>query len=841
MSDFSLRRRFGRRARSIRASQSHILPFRLTVLFACLWATLCASRAQAQTDTTSPIITLAAPVSNAVITALPAISGTVRDRGTSGGAATGVARVDVWLMRSHSTIRESWNGTAWGTQEVALAVALGSNGGNTSNDVSWQVSAPLPTGSLLVAGKYLVKFIAKDLRGNETQSASSSFSIGPFDNTSPGVTINSPVSEAVFDQLPLTLTGTVTDVGSGVGRMDMKLTRSWSERLEYWNGTTWTSNAFTTPVTISAPDANGVSQWTYTLPSPPTGENVPSTRYAFGLTADDRYGNRGSATCYVRIVPNDTTRPVVAITYPLSGQSVSRLPQIQGTASDEENGSGLYSVSVQLARTVTVNGSSQAQSWKAVAGGGGSWVAGAAYLPSSTEFSWTRATDLPVGANLPVGAYRVVAFCQDRYNNVSTIVTHHFNIVAALPLDALLAPGYSATPALPESAFVGLGITNLNATQQSVTRVVDAGTAGEFTVSIRKGAGSDDVAVTAPVLTDGWGARYFFGEQEITTLVHGAGWVRAFGPGAEVRLRVEVTPPITAAQGEVQSILIRAQGATSDGSGYDTDVVKAIVSANIITQPDLSVRLIKDDSTPDWVGETPGGETLLPAEAPWTGETLLGSDGANQILSGVTMFGFTRTYALRIKNTGSVAKPFNLVLPAQPNGWTLQLFDTLAGENEITVPVSGWTTPIIAAGESLEVRLDITASTEASGPYSALVRANSGALVDAVKIITAFQKIDKIQWSNDGIDWHNFDGTLITSQPRTVGFRAVPDDPSLDWEGYLIYKPTWRLVNLAGLAQEEIYVGKQLWIKFPLVGTWTLTADGNNQKTATIEVQDDTE
>jgi hypothetical protein len=554
---------------------------------------------------------------------------------------------------------------------------------------------------------------------------------------------------------------------------------------KFWNGTTWVADWGQAILTATLSTHSNPNSRTWTFNSGPPSSALMPGNYHLHTQCYDQGNSQSGAGADFTVVG---AVPTVSITSPASGSTVSSLQTLSGTITDADGSADISRVDMNIGRV------SDSKFWN-----GTTWVSNwwqailtATLSPHATPNTrtWTF-NGGPPATELTDGGYFIHVHSYDLMGNNSG-ADANYSVGHPLPLDARLAPGHSTTPPLSDSAFVGLGIANFDAANQSVTRSVDGGAASDFTLSILKGAGSDTVTVTAPAMTDSWNANYFFGEQDITSSVNGTGWSHAFAAREEVRLRVEVTPASGATQDEVQSVLIRVQGAISNGSGYDTDTVKAIVSANIAVQPDLSIRPITE------------------IESLWMGEGELSTNGTNQILSDTTMLGATHSFALRVKNTGSVAKGFNLTIATPPTGWITQLFDALEAGNEISLTPTGYTTPVIAAGQSLELRLEITApiAVSATDSYEALVKAKSGTLVDAVKIASTVQKIAKFQWSYDGTIWYDFSATdpPEVGHMGTIGVRAVKSAPDLDWPEPRPVGPKWKW-------QGQEVEGQEVWLK----------------------------
>ena len=145
--------------------------------------------------------------------------------------------------------------------------------------------------------------------------------------------------------------------------------------------------------------------------------------------ATDRMGNvTGSEMLHVGI---DRTPPVAAVRSPGADRPVTALSLVTGSATDA--GSGVAAVEVQVRRADghTFDGTS--------------WAAGDAWLDAAGSEGWHAAEGLPSGANLPDGAYSVVARATDHAGNTgpasaASAVTVSATAAHGLPVRELQAP-----------------------------------------------------------------------------------------------------------------------------------------------------------------------------------------------------------------------------------------------------------------------------------------------------------------------------------------------------------------------------------------------------------------
>ena len=135
----------------------------------------------------------------------------------------------------------------------------------------------------------------------------------------------------------------------------------------------------------------------------PVDANLQPGTYTLVATAVDRAGNNASATSVVTV----GSVPVVTITTPKSGTTVSTLPLLEGTAL----GNDVQTVQLYLRRN------SDGKFWT-----GSTWGDRTALLATLSALSgtqgvkFTRTNDLPSGTNLLAGSYRLEAIATNNLN-----------------------------------------------------------------------------------------------------------------------------------------------------------------------------------------------------------------------------------------------------------------------------------------------------------------------------------------------------------------------------------------------------------------------------------------
>jgi hypothetical protein len=157
-------------------------------------------------------------------------------------------------------------------------------------------------------------------------------------------------------------------------------------------------------------------------------------------------------------------------------------------------------------------------------------------------------------------------------------------------------------------------------------------------------------------------------------------------------------------------------------------------------RPDLAIRLI---------------DPAAPGSGTYTGVGVYGSDGVNQTVEPVYLNGRDE-FACRLVNAGVAQGKFTVTatwsesppLPAQYGaGWAVRFYDALSGGTEITPAVTGagWTTPFLAPGDGVDIRIEVKTLNRGSGERLAVVVTSRSvtdpSAIDAVKTITVAPRI----------------------------------------------------------------------------------------------------
>jgi len=179
-------------------------------------------------DTTPPQVAAIVPVRRSVVSPDPAftIQGIVSD------VESDVHSVRVRIERRDVEPRLFWNGFTWQPSTVGAYQSA------TIVNNDWSLSGV----DLTQPGDYRVQILARDVPGNQTSPSANMtyFSVGDFDVTVPKVTVTNPDGDTtISSDQSFTLVGAVTDAGSGVLEVLVRLERLDVDPRLYWNGSNW--------------------------------------------------------------------------------------------------------------------------------------------------------------------------------------------------------------------------------------------------------------------------------------------------------------------------------------------------------------------------------------------------------------------------------------------------------------------------------------------------------------------------------------------------------------------------------------------------------------------------
>ena len=258
-----------------------------------------------------------------------------------------------------------------------------------------------------------------------------------------------------------------------------------------------------------------------------------------------------------------------------------------------------------------------------------------------------------------------------------------------------------------ETSVAGNDVYNTTGENQSQAQAVLPGLSAAFVVSVQNAAAAADAfTLTGPAGSAGWAINYFdsaTGGNDITAEVTGGGWTTgSLGAGAAQEMRVELTPAVSLPGG--QQIDVRVTAA-STGDPAMRDTVLASARTPLPLRPDLLIRL--------------GSE----ADALFAGGNIYGVTGQNQTKIQEVVPGATAVYVIALENDSDRPDQFRLTGIGSRLGWTFRYFDAASGGTDITGPVttSGWMSPVLAPGGSVQLRFEVVAgSTVAPGSQASL-------------------------------------------------------------------------------------------------------------------------
>ena len=390
-----------------------------------------------------------------------------------------------------------------------------------------------------------------------------------------------------------------------------------------------------------------------------------------------------------------------------------------------------------------------------------------------------------------------------------------------------------------DSLFVpdNLGETIINETAQGQTVALSsrAGQTSIYRVETRVLDAPTPLTLRAPAPQAGWRVRYFDDEggADVTDLITGAGWTttpnsyrylsyvyterdpdnddntdtvqeylaeQLHSSGYALRLRVEVTPLASVGTAPLQTLLIDA-ASSFDSSVHDVVALRVARTSAV----DLMVRAARSSNV--------------------VGNNIYNATGQDQRLALTQLEGAGQSmnFVLRVENEGLSAAPFRLLAPGSGDGWSAKVFDAAQDGNDISAQISaptGWTTPVIEAGKTLELALQIAPDAVVGAAFrDLLIRVESptdATAFDTVIAGVAFQKIIGIEYSTDlGQGWSAApptdatgaaNGVIAVNADTIVGLRGVRALPNYPWPYDPDVKPAW---NDGGYWN----VGDTIWVK----------------------------
>ena len=258
----------------------------------------------------------------------------------------------------------------------------------------------------------------------------------------------------------------------------------------------------------------------------------------------------------------------------------------------------------------------------------------------------------------------------------------HTTIPIRLP-DLSLRPSTVAT-------YSGIGVYNLDGTNQTVALTVTKNVKASYYVHIRNnGNEPDSFTITGPPAPAGWIVEYrnYTTGAVITPAVTGAGWTtQVLNPATVMTVAVYVTPGSTAIGGTVskQTMTVASVG---DPRVQDVGVMETTLP--VVHQPDLSLR-------PSTI-------------ASYSGVGVYNLDGTNQTVGQDVMRNVKATYYIHVQNKGNVAETFTITGTSAPSGWVVD-YKNYSNGTVITSAITGagWTTPVLNPGAVVTIAVYVT-------------------------------------------------------------------------------------------------------------------------------------
>ena len=445
----------------------------------------------------------------------------------------------------------------------------------------------------------------------------------------------------------------------------------------------------------------------------------------------------------------DTVAPSVSIQYPGDGDTVTGLSFVTGQASDDRAAPTV---------TLTLSRESDGKAWNGTA-----WVAPTDAAPATelstalSGTSWSRlhgdSQPMPTGELLVTGFYNLRATATDAAGNIAR-ANARVGVDNGPPQMAITAPFDGASiPALDEVRGTASDDLKLVSTRVALQRKADN-------------------AYWAPGV--GWVANAYPGIWQDAQFANGG-------------------PNFTIASGWPQGDALIAGdytlfGSALDGVGHRATVSSGFTVAPIVVtpaptatpHPDPTPTPTPDPAKPDGTVFSPDGSSV--------GANITNATGADQIGSGPVAVGGSVKFTLQLRNASG--SPDTLILGGAigKSGWSCTY---QSGGQNITgaaTSAQGWNTPLLQAGQAVDVALTLTAPADApSGSFTALARLFSarGTEFDTfgAKAIVNAQlpkpsKPDgwiRAQTGGDadhGDNVYNFDGTDQTAQ--STGVAGAP-------------------------------------------------------------------
>jgi len=267
-----------------------------------------------------------------------------------------------------------------------------------------------------------------------------------------------------------------------------------------------------------------------------------------------------------------------------------------------------------------------------------------------------------------------------------------------------------------ETAFAGVGIFNLDGTNQTKSQSVSANTSATYIVQVSNaGNTADAFNITLPGGGSGWTVKYT--DLQSGNAITTPSWATSsIAPGVSKGFRVLVTPN-TSVFPTMSYILLFGVVSATDSTKHDA--VKAITTVAANYQPDVLVCNYGDSA--------------------YCGAGIYNLDGTGQTKSQTVLTGIKTVYLFQVKNAGNTVDTFTLTCPSPGTGWTLQIVDQSTGKDVTTSFIGTGVKVALAAGKIVSYTLNLTPGTAAVGTKMLAISAVSaadGAKKNIVKVVT---------------------------------------------------------------------------------------------------------
>jgi subtilisin family serine protease len=201
--------------------------------------------------------------------------------------------------------------------------------------------------------------------------------------------------------------------------------------------------------------------------------------------------------------------------------------------------------------------------------------------------------------------------------------------------------------------------------------------------------------------------------KNITSPLRGSGYVtKTLSPGASevVTLSIKILSGKGLVNGDSLSIDFKAYNDASDVSSNTVrDAVRAVINIGSSTSGGGG------ESTPPPASAGVDASIRNFGSTDFIGAGVISSDGSGETISQDVTKGSVATFYERIKNTGSGDDRFKFSAPGSGSGWTTKYFDDATNVEITSSVVAGtWLTPTLSAGQTYDVRIEITAGSTLS-------------------------------------------------------------------------------------------------------------------------------